>query len=227
MTSSTRNPATLNDPGFGTDPTVGSNYPDTHIGAGATTENPHPLAEAGQEVGQSAGQLAGRAKEIGFQQADKGRELTAEGLGKLSETLRRAAGDVQDQPMAANIASTVAEQTDRAATYLRQTDARQIVNNVEQMARKSPALFLAGAFVLGAVASRFIKAAGGASSETSLQNSRVPGYGSNRATGSGSDRGPNRGTGSETDSYYATGPGATGPGATGFDTETDRRDGAI
>ncbi len=122
--------------------------------------------------------------------------------------------------MAANIATTVAEQTDRAATYLRQTDARQIVSNVEQMARKSPALFLAGAFVVGAIASRFIKAAGGSDSSTSLQNSKVPGYGSNRS----SDFGSNRGTGSETDSYYATGPGATG-----FDAETDteRRDGGI
>ena len=221
MTSSTRNPATLNDPGFGTDPTIDSSYPEnTQVGAGAATQNPHPLAEAGQEVGQSAGQIAGRAKEIGFQQADKGRELTADGLGKLSETLRRAAGDVQDQPMAANIATTVAEQTDRAATYLRQTDARQIVSNVEQMARKSPALFLAGAFVVGAIASRFIKAAGGSDSSTSLRNSKVPGYGSNRS----SDFGSNRGTGSETDSYYATGPGATG-----FDAETDteRRDGGI
>ena len=194
MTTS-RPTSTLNDPGFGTDPTR-SGYPEPAIGTGATTESPHPLAEAGQQVGQTAGDLAGRAKEIGFTQADRGRELTAEGLTKLAETIRRAAGDVEDQPMAANIASTVAEQTDRAATYLRQTDARQIVTNVEGLARKSPALFLGGAFVLGAIASRFIKAAGGAPASTSIENSKVPGYGSNpRISG---------------DRFSATGPGSVG-----------------
>jgi hypothetical protein len=156
-----RPPSTLNDPGMGTDPTRRQGVDEPYAGA-PETEPQHPLNEAGQQVGESAGQIASRAKEIGFQRADRGRELTAEGLGKLAQTIHRISGEMEEQPGIANLATTVAEQTDRAANYLRTTDAREIVANVEDLARRSPALFLAGAFVLGAVASRFVKAAGGA-----------------------------------------------------------------
>lgn len=196
--TTTRPASTLNDPGFGTDPTR-TGYPERPIGSGAATENPHPLAEAGQQVGESAGEIAGRAKEIGFTQADRGRELAADGLTKLAQTMRRASQDVQDQPMAANVASTVADQTERAASYLRQTDARQMVSNVEGFARKSPLLFLGGALVLGAIASRFIKAAGGAPESTSIAKSEVPGYGSNRRL--------------TADGFAATGPGSVATGS--------------
>lgn len=157
--TTTRPPSTLNDPGFGTDPTRPSfgNEPATDAPA---TEEQHPLSEAAQQVGESAGQVASRAKDIGFQQADRGRELAADGLGKLAQTIHRVGGDMDQQPAIANLASTVAQQTDRAASYLRTNDAREIVTHVEDLARRSPALFLAGAFVLGAIATRFIKAAG-------------------------------------------------------------------
>jgi hypothetical protein len=161
--TSIRPPSTLNDPGIGTDPTRRQSL-DEPLADASRTETHHPLIEAGQQVGESAGQIASRAKEIGFQQADRGRELTADGLGKLAQTIHRISGEMEEQPGIANLATTVAEQTDRAANYLRTTDARQIVTNVEDLARRSPALFLAGAFVLGAVASRFVKAAGGADS---------------------------------------------------------------
>ena len=166
--TTTRPPSTLNDPGFGTDPTRRQGLEDP-LSDTSLAESQHPLSEAGQQVGESAGQIASRAKEIGFQQADRGRELTADGLGKLAQTIHRVSGEMEQQPAIANLATTVAEQTDRAATYLRTTDARQIVSNVEDLARRSPALFLAGAFVLGAVASRFIKAAGGVDSASGTE----------------------------------------------------------
>jgi hypothetical protein len=122
----------------------------------------HPLAEAGQEAVDSAGQLASRAADIGLQQADRGRELAASGLQSAAASIRRVSLDMEvDQPAIANVAETAAAQAERVATYLRETDARQIISNVEQVARRQPILFLGGAFVLGVVASRFIKAAGG------------------------------------------------------------------
>jgi hypothetical protein len=121
----------------------------------------HPLAEAGQEAVDSAGHLASRAADVGLQQADRGRELAASGLQSAADSIRRVSLDIQaDQPQIANAAETAAEQAERVATYLRDTDARQIISNVEQAARRQPILFLGGAFVLGVAVSRFMKAAG-------------------------------------------------------------------
>ena len=124
--------------------------------AGAET---HPLAEAGQQATESAGHIAGRAADLGIQQADRGREMAAEGLDKVASSVRRLSTDMQfDQPQIANVAMTAADKADEVARYLRDTDARQIISNVEDTARRQPLLFIGGAFLLGLAASRLIKA---------------------------------------------------------------------
>jgi hypothetical protein len=65
-----------------------------------------------------------------------------------------------EQPQIANVALGAADQAERIAQYLRETDARQLIGNVEDVARRQPLIFLGGAFLLGMAASRFITAAG-------------------------------------------------------------------
>jgi hypothetical protein len=123
-------------------------------------ESTHPLAEAGQQATENAGHLASRAADLGLQQADRGREQAANGIEHVAESIRRITADMQtEQPAIANAAETAADQAERVATYLREHDAREILGNVENFARRQPLLFLGGAFVLGMAASRFIKAA--------------------------------------------------------------------
>ena len=137
------------------EPTTGSSF-DTE------TAETHPLVDAGQQATASAGHLAERAADVGIQQADHGRELAAEGIDKVARAVRRLSTDMEaDQPQIAGVALTAADQADKVAQYLRETDARQMIGNVEDAARKTPLLFLGGAFLLGMAASRFIKAAGG------------------------------------------------------------------
>lgn len=166
-------------------------------------EQQHPLAEAGQEAGQEAGHLAERAAEVGFHQADRAREQTAEGINQLAESVRRVSSDMEpEQPAIANLTSTAAEQAERIAGYLRDTDARQIVHTVEDIARRQPLLFVGGAFVLGIAASRFVKAAG-----DGTPNSQRTSHGGTSYDGTGG-------------AYEATGPGAT-RGADRLDDGTD------
>ena len=118
----------------------------------------HPLAEAGQEATESAGHIAGRAADLGIQQADRGRELAADGLDKVASTVRRLSTDMQiDQPQIANAAMTAADKADDVARYLRETDARQIISNVEDTARRQRSLHRRG-FLLGPGRPRLIKA---------------------------------------------------------------------
>lgn len=171
-----------------------------------TTSEAHPLAEAGQQATASASHLAERAADVGLKHADRGRELAAEGIDKVAQSVRRISSDMQtDQPQIANAALTAADQAEKVAQYLRQTDARQIIGNVEDVARRQPLIFLGGAFLLGVAASRFIKAAGG---DKSAQAGYRSGYSTDYRSGAARDF-------RSSDSYEATGPG-TRNGNEGF-----------
>jgi hypothetical protein len=179
-----------------------STLEDPAIDVANGTESTHPLAEAGQQAGESVGHLAERATDIGFRQADRGKDQAAQGLTQVAESVRRLSTDMQEsQPQIAQVAETAADQAERIATYLQNTDAREMLNTVEDVARRQPILFLGGAFLLGMAASRFIKAASGGNGQRQL------GYESGYGTGYGS--------GAMTDyrtagTYDATGPGTTG-----------------
>jgi len=169
----------------------------------------HPLAEAGQHVTERAGHLAERAAGIGLQQADRGREIAAEGIDKVARTVRRVSTDMQtDQPQIANAALTAADQAEKVAQYLRETDARQMISNIEDVARRQPLIFLGGAFLFGVAASRFIKAAGGGQGGQDAQSGYRSGFGTDYQSGATSDFRRSGG-------FEATGPG-TSNGNEGF-----------
>lgn len=127
-----------------------------------TSQGTDPLSQAGRDAGETAGHLAERATDLGFRQADRGKDQAADGLSQVAQSIRRVSGEMEgQQPAIANVAQTAAEQADRLASYLRDTDAREMLDTVENMARRQPILFLGGAFLLGFAASRLIKAASG------------------------------------------------------------------
>ena len=99
----------------------------------------HPLAETGREAGQRAGQLVERGAEIGLQQADRGLNLAASGAETVADSIRRVSVDMETgQPQISEFASTAADQAEALANYLRETDVRQIIGNVENFARRQP-----------------------------------------------------------------------------------------
>ena len=179
----------------------------TAVGDSMTgTEQEHPLAQTGQDVGESAGHLAERATDLGFARVNQGRQQVASGIDQVAGSIRRVSTDLEgEQPAIANAAQTAADQAERLAGYLRETDARQMVRTVEDVARRQPILFLGGAFLLGLAASRFLKAAGGGQGQGS--SGMANGYGT--AYGAGYDTAYGTGvSGSYAGTYEATGPGA-------------------
>jgi hypothetical protein len=143
--------------------------------ANDTYEEPHPLAEAGERAGESVGQLAERATDLGFTQADRGKDQAAQGISQVAQSIRRVSSEMEgQQPTIASAGRTAAEQADRLATYLQQTDAREIVHTVEDAARRQPIIFMGGAFLLGLAAARFLKAAGG--TPTAYRSDHTSGY---------------------------------------------------
>jgi len=187
-----------------------------------TATGQDPLSEAGQRAGESVSHLAERAADLGFTQADRGKEQAAQGITQVAESIRKVSMDMEGtQPQIANVAQTAAEQAERLANYLRDTDAREILDTVENAARRQPLIFLGGAFLLGLAASRFIKAAGGQSDQWRSYGQGY-GYGTGYQSGTwgggyGRDTGYATGaigtsgaTGSAGASLRATGPGGRG-----------------
>ena len=126
---------------------------DTGAAAGAFAAAPDPAPEPEPEPS-----VADKAREIGFKGVDRGRELAADGLDKLARTMHTISGETEPgQPAASDIATSVATGSERAASYLRSTDARTMAGKVEHVARKSPLLVIGGVVVLGAVASRIFR----------------------------------------------------------------------
>jgi hypothetical protein len=125
-----------------------------------------PLDDAGRQAEESVGQIAGRAADIGLQRADQGMNQAAHTISRLAGGMRRVSTDLEvEQPAVAGAARTAAEQAERLAAYMERTDAREMVHTVEDAARRQPLLFLGGAFALGLVAARILKAGGGSSDD--------------------------------------------------------------
>jgi hypothetical protein len=121
-----------------------------------------PLDDAGRQTGESVGQIAGRAADLGLQRADQGKNQAAQTITRIAGSMRRVSTDIEgEQPAVAGAARTVAEQAERLAGYMERTHAREMVHTVEDAARRQPLLFLGGAFALGLVAARLLKAGHG------------------------------------------------------------------
>ena len=167
---------------------------------GSVDQQEHPLAETGHEISEGVGHLVERATDVGFQRADAGRTQVAQGIDELAGSIRRVSTDMEsEQPAIASAAVTAADQAERLAGFLRNTDARELLRTVEDIARRQPILFLGGAFVAGLAASRFLKAAGGSDTggTAAWQQSR---YGNGYSAGYRSGG---------TASYRPTGPGGS------------------
>jgi uncharacterized protein YjbJ (UPF0337 family) len=196
--------------------------------ASATSqEGQHTASDATREVtGQvkeTVGQVADQAQQAAGQVVDQARqqvssrltgqkERAAEGLTSVAQALRQTSQQLreQDQQAVTGYIESAASQVERVSNYLKHNDLGGLIDDVEQFARRQPALFLGGTFVLGLIGARFLKssrpttgAAGRYPGSTALAQ-RQSGY-----QGIGSTSFPNAGTssGASMRSY----PSANGP----------------
>jgi hypothetical protein len=129
---------------------------------------------AGQQNGGSAreqirevkDQVVGQAKNTLQQARDRASSSLVESkaqiagqVGGLADALRRTTEHLrsEDQPRIAGLTETVARQLDQVAAYLWNKDSRAMRADLENLARRQPAIMLGGALVLGLIGARFLK----------------------------------------------------------------------
>lgn len=118
------------------------------------------MGEAGHGAREAAGGLAHQARSQVKSRLSDQKERAAEGLGGVASALRQTGDQLKQQETPVPIgdyADRAAEMVEQIAGYLKTKDIDQIVGQAENLARRRPAVFLGTAFVLGFMATRFLK----------------------------------------------------------------------
>lgn len=173
--------------------------------------------------------VKGRAREVVSQAKERAGEKiesrivdsktrAAETLSGVASTLKSSSQQLRDEQHegASRAIERAAEGVERFASYLQETDVDDVVEQVQEFARRQPAAFIGGAFALGFIASRFLKA-------TSPYGSRrlpVPtdsgrGYQSSYETSRSYEGGFERGSLNREGGYGDIGDGSPGLGDVG------------
>jgi hypothetical protein len=112
-----------------------------------------------QQAQQKAGQVADQARQQVVSQLADQKERAASGLGSVAQALRDTGQQLRtrEQEPLAQYAEGAADMVERFSGYLNQRDIHQLMYEVETAARRQPAVFIGGAFLLGFAAARFLK----------------------------------------------------------------------
>ena len=106
-------------------------------------------------------QVVDQAKSTLSQARDSAASSLSDSKGRLADQVTHVADAFrnttdhlrqQNQPQLAGYADGVARQAERLAGYLRNADFRAMGDDLEQLARRQPALVVGGAFALGLLA---------------------------------------------------------------------------
>jgi hypothetical protein len=117
-------------------------------------------AEVLGQVQHQAASIIGMANQQASTQLVAQQERAAATLGSVATALHEAGKQLRQQEDAAPLAGYVdaaADRVEQLSTMLREQDINQIIDATAQFARRQPVVFLAGAFALGFLGTRFLK----------------------------------------------------------------------
>lgn len=166
------------------------------------------------DVKHAADDLTGEAKKAAETRLSTGKDRVAQGLGSVATALRKTGAQLRndDQLGITDYVVRAADGVESASDYFQQRTLGQVVGDLEQFARREPALFLGGAFVAGLLGGRFLKST---SRHPSGGRSSHQGHSGRNGTGpSASSARSTERNGNEQRSTGASDPGARPQGGT-------------
>ncbi len=136
--------------------------------------------QAGRKVAETAGAVKEQAKRTVSQVSEQAKTNVesrlgdvASELGTVAEAVRQTSEELGDQPGIARYGNRIADQIEGVSNYLGDRGVEEVLMDAENLARRQPALFLGGAFMLGLVVGRFLRSSG---QNMSYQDSDYRGY---------------------------------------------------
>ena len=103
-----------------------------------------------------------RVREAAGSQLSGQKNRVMEGLGSLAQAARRSTQSFRDtqQDTVAQYIEKAADQIEQFSVRVRERDVTELVQDVQQFARRRPVVFIGAAFAFGVVAARFLKSSG-------------------------------------------------------------------
>jgi len=131
--------------------------------------NQQSTTNPGNGIGDEIRQLV---REKTYEQIGTQKERATGTLGAVAGAVRSATEGLREhgQPGLANYVTRAADEIDRWTSRLREQDLDDAMREVQDFARRKPALFLGVAFGAGVVVARFLKSSGPNSSSVSNAN---------------------------------------------------------
>lgn len=124
-----------------------------------TTRDAGPVQQAQEKVGAGVEQVKSTAGGYVREQVDQRSTQLGEQLHGAVQALRQAGQTMeQEGTPGKQLVDRAAQQAERTARYLSQSDGNRLLNDLEGFGRKNPWAVIAGGMVLGFVGARFLKA---------------------------------------------------------------------
>jgi len=128
-----------------------------------TPEVGKAAVEAGKQVTRevkgAASELASQASQEVESRIESQKDRAVEGLGSVADALRSTGQNLhgKDREAISKYMGKAAQRVDRVSGFLREHTIGEAIGEFEKLARREPALFLGGSFVLGLMGGRFLK----------------------------------------------------------------------
>lgn len=129
--------------------------------AGGQKENTSSgVEDKAQEIKGQAQDTMGKAQDSVREQLDSRSTEAGEKVASTAEDLRSVSEELRNQgkDTPAKLADKAAERTEQVGSYLRESDADKLLEDIESFGRRQPLAVLAGGLVVGIAAARFLKA---------------------------------------------------------------------
>lgn len=135
----------------------------TKAAKGDTEAAKEVFSQAKEKATEAVSQTYNQVTEKATEKINEQKGTLAQGLSSLAENLRQMDENLRSDekvPLAgatAKYGDTLANQVQQVADYLERKDVRAMMSDVEDFARRNPAIFIGGAFVAGLLVARFLK----------------------------------------------------------------------
>lgn len=137
--------------------------PESQESKSPTPQSPKNLSDRAERVAEQAKSAAIDRVQAVRDQAqsglDQGRNQVVTRIRHVSSALKSAGDELrkEDEVLARYVAAA-GDRVERAASYVSSAEPGQVLRDVEDLARRKPAWFFGGAFLLGLAGGRFLKA---------------------------------------------------------------------